>query len=126
MNHCVITKCRSTENLIKNFYDKKRELQRYICRSCNTKRVRKYRATPNGKERTILAIKRSEARYPGKQAARAKLNYAIKMGEVKKPKKCQITACPETKIQGHHPSYSNAKFAVFLCTDHHRAFHQPL
>jgi len=124
--YCIMSKCRSTENLHKNFYNKKTGIQYYLCTECSSERMRKYRKTPKGAEVTRRTIKASEARYPGKQEARVALNCALKKGIIKKPKKCQITDCPETTTQGHHPNYRNALFAVFLCVSHHREFHQPL
>lgn len=51
--------------------------------------------------------------------ARAKLDYAVKVGKVV-PTPCWV--CGE-KAEAHHPDYSRPLDAVWLCPKHHREVH---
>lgn len=54
-----------------------------------------------------------------KVAARAKVNYRVKTGEIIKPKncsKCMVVCKPEA----HHPDHNKPLEIVWLCTNCHR------
>lgn len=114
--------CKSTENLIKHCKDKTGR-QYYYCNPCNTKRLKEYYKTNNGKKHIKLAIKRSEKKYPHKQAARIKLNSAVKLGKIDKPKTCQ--KCGKSgRIEGHHNDYSKPLNVLWLCKSCHSKKHK--
>lgn len=123
MNHCILTKCRSTENLQKNFFNKKTGKQYYMCRKCQTERARKYRATPKGLSAVTRANIKSEKNHPGSRQAWGKLAYALKKGLIKRPEKCEIADCEGVRLDAHHFSYRNALFVRFFCRPHHKSFH---
>jgi hypothetical protein len=124
MNKC--TRCNSIENLIANAKTKKKNGEisiSYICRTCNTERAKKYRATEHGKARIYAAVYRSTAKHIDKQLARVKLNYYLRLGKVIKPDVC--VKCNEVKkLEAHHDDYSKPLEVLWMCrpchSDHHK------
>lgn len=114
-NICCLCK-KNKRNLQKNNEYK-------ICRECNTARVRRYRATDKGRERTNLAIRKSTAKFQYKQDARVELNKAVRRGEISKPTKCE---CGNLKVEGHHEDYNNPLSVIWLCRSCHADLHRNL
>lgn len=115
-------KCGTTEDLMKASHS--RTTQHYVCNAENTLRIKEYRKTIQGKERTSAAIKASEKRYPGKQEARIALNCAVKRGDVIKPKLCALCHQEKKPLDGHHFNPTrNQLFVKFFCRKCHRLFH---
>lgn len=90
-----------------------------ICRSCNTERYKKYRKTEVGKISVKNTQKRQYKKFREKAMARAKLNYHVKCGKIKK----QSCFCGEIKVDGHHSDYSKPLEVVWLCRLHHLQLH---
>lgn len=90
----------------------------YMCRRCNTKRVKEYRATPNGRNKIFGAVYRSIEKLSYKQEARIYLNSCLRKGLIKKPKKCSICGLNK-KIEGHHTDYSKPLDVVWVCRSCH-------
>lgn len=90
----------------------------WMCRKCNTKRLRKYRATPKGKLATRQAVYRSIKKLWYKQKARLKLNMAINKGLIVRPKTCS-NCLKRKKIEAHHPNYSLPYAVIWLCRSCH-------
>lgn len=84
-------------------------------------RARAYNSKPEVKIKIAESVARSKARYPLKDAARNKLNDAIKLGKLKRLP-CEV--CGNKQTQGHHPDYSRPLSVQWLCTKHHRELHR--
>lgn len=110
--------CKSNKGLIKNGLSRK-GIQRFICNTCNTERVREYRGTPEGAMKIRQAVARSIKKHWGKHLARMKLYRAIKAGKVRK-ENCKL--CGKT-AEAHHTDYSKALSVVWLCRTHHSLEH---
>lgn len=98
-------------------------VHRYICRKCNTERLRKYRKTKIGIENTRKAVKKSTLKHAVKQNARITLSYYVKIGRVIKLP-CEI--CGEIKVDGHHDDYGKPLEVKWLCRKHHADLHKEL
>lgn len=95
----------------------------YLCRSCNTKRHKRYRSTVNGAERMCLAVARSINKYPEKQNARIKVRTAVQSGKLVKPSTCSV--CRESRrIHGHHDDYSKPLEVRWVCIKCHADIHR--
>lgn len=57
-----------------------------------------------------------------KISARSKLKRAVKMGKIKKPKKCP-TCKREVPLQGHHTDYTKPYDVTWLCGSCHMKIH---
>ena len=59
---------------------------------------------------------------PEVSRARANLHYAVKVGTIVKPKKCEV--CRKQKpLDGHHRDYSNAYDVQWVCSKCHCQIH---
>jgi len=112
----LLLKCRKNKWIFKNGDIK--YTQYYSCRDCNTKRLKKYRATPEGAKRTREAVYRSIKKHPEKQKARLALNYALKNGVLNKPK-CCMNCKKRNKLEAHHHDYGMPLTVVWLCRPCH-------
>ena len=57
-----------------------------------------------------------------KTAAKNKLDYAVRKGLIKRPKRC--SNCPNTgRIEGHHEDYSKPFEVDWLCVSCHQLLH---
>jgi len=53
-----------------------------------------------------------------KKRAREELSYAVKIGRIKKPERCE--GCNKIRpLQGHHPCYARSLKVKWLCTKCH-------
>lgn len=120
-DRCYI--CRSTKYLQKQcryLLKKTGEIRiRYMCRKCNTARCMLYRKTANGNQKMREAVARSIKKYPEKQNARIKLNNAISLGKIERPRHCSVCKT-KTKIQAHHSDYAQPFDVVWCCRNCHR------
>lgn len=80
-----------------------------------TECYRKYRATVEGKEKILAAIKRYEAKNPEKKKAWNKVIY-------KRHLPCII--CGKMPTHGHHSDYTKPLKVVYLCPLHHKQVHR--
>ena len=81
-------KCKGKNNLFKNNTTSSGKIQ-YLCRECNTERIRKYAKTNIGKLNRRKAVYKSIDKYRYKQNARMLVYQAIRRGELCKPNKCE-------------------------------------
>ena len=95
--------------------------QYYCCRKCNTKRLKEYRKTNNGKKSQSLAVKKSTLKYPEKRRAWNLVQLAINNGKLQK-QPCEI--CGEEKSETHHDDYSNPLKVKWLCRQCHANLHK--
>lgn len=112
---CVI--CGSTENLSvhSSYTTRKGKVIRYKCRSCNTDRLRAFRATEAGKTSYRKAIKKYEASHPERVSAWDKAYRNIS----RQP--CEVCGKPNT--HRHHPDPLKPLDVKFLCALHHKHAH---
>lgn len=93
-------------------------------RAKNQSRVReihkKYRRSESARKLANIRNKGLREKYPEKFKARAKLNYAIKMGRITRLP-CSI--CGNEKSEAHHEDYSKPLDVVWLCRKHHYEHH---
>ena len=111
--------CGSTEHLIKNGGVKERKA--FICRKCNTVRMKKYRKS--NKKRICDISRRSVLKFYYKQYARLKVSWALKSGKLKKPKICPCCK-KHKKVEAHHNDYSKPLKVKWLCRQCHADKHK--
>ena len=97
----------------------------YWCRPCNSKRMKKYRATEKGKIKFYKAVYKSIRKNKGKQLARLSLNYQVSIGNVAKPDRCSKCR-KKKKLQGHHEDYSKPLKVKWLCIGCHADEHRKI
>jgi len=119
-SHCHITGVPLINNSTK-VYKNGDIVHSMYCRKCNLKRSKKYRETEHGRARIRRAVYASIARYPERQAARLKLNYAIKSGRMKRGN-CQV--CGKAKAHAHHTDYSKPYDVQWYCRQCHSDMHR--
>lgn len=119
-NKLICRFCKRTDvPLMKNLRTKYG--QYYACRSCNTENSKKYRSSKNGMKKTREAVYKSIQKYPHKQNARQKLQYAVKKGYIQKPDQC---ICGNIKVEAHHTDYSKPLVVTWLCRACHANEHK--
>ncbi len=116
--------CKTQNNLSKDFTRPSGSIV-YICSSCNTKRSKKYRGTPNGKVNSRKAVYKSIDKYRYKQNARVLVHTAIKNGELCKPNICE-NCLIKKEVFGHHENYLKPLDVVWLCRDCHILTHKTI
>ena len=92
-------------------------------REKNTLKLREVRASwiKRNPEYKALADKRRAARSPEKLQARRAIATAVRRGELQKDI-CKF--CGAGKAQAHHNDYNKPLDVLWLCVDHHRAWHR--
>lgn len=92
-------------------------ITRYFqCHKCANERQKEY--YKKNPERQRAVIYKSIAKYPEKQKARQKLNYAVKTGKIIKPQNCSF--CNKGgRIEADHEDYSKPLEVTWLCTPCH-------
>ena len=106
-----------TSKFVSTWKTTKNSIQ-HLCRDCIKNKQRKYSATPQGRLSIIEASNRAYLKHKSKWIARAKARYAVKVGKLNKPKKCEV--CEKIKsLQGHHEDYSKPLDVVWLCSGCH-------
>lgn len=119
----ICSLCKSTDNIMPSPYKRYKKLDgtdtvRYMCRDCNTRRAKKYRATENGKKLTLEAIRNHHRQNKVKVHAR----YLARRN-LKAPEMCE--KCEEFKaLDAHHDDYSKPLEVQWLCRQCHANVHQ--
>ena len=106
----------------------------YMCKVCKKEYARDYNAkvyfkTSKGKQAWARNSLKAYKKFPEKWRARAKLRYAVKIGEINKPLYCEIVKCASKHVQGHHyKGYGDDHIydVQWLCPKHHSLSHYPL
>lgn len=88
-----------------------------MCKSCNTERLRKYRATKAGQ----LAVKRARDKYMANHRTEIKI-WGDAKNKIKKQKPCIF--CKKFPTVRHHPDYSHPLKVLFVCAYHHKYVHK--
>lgn len=86
--------------------------RQYMCRECNTEKLRRYRKTKSGIEATRRAVRKYETNHPERKPAWSKAQ-AIK----REP--CAVCGDPNT--HRHHPDINKPLEVISLCPLHHKA-----
>lgn len=101
------------------------------CKVCTRKDVREnyakrreqyleYERQRYGPER-VASIWASKQRHPERDAARKKVQAAVKAGRIVKLP-CEV--CGDSKSEGHHDDYTKPLEVRWLCRRHHREAHR--
>jgi len=97
----------------------------YQCRTCNTSRAKKYRATSEGKKKIYDAVKKSMKKHKQHTLARGQVKEALKYGRLIRPDKCE--ECEQKlPLQGHHEDYSKSLEVNWLCRSCHSNRHREI
>lgn len=113
-------RCKTKEDLMPKPYSKISASR--MCRKCNTERAKKYRNTI-GKSNIKKAAFKAYNKHTDKQLSRSKLNYALKLGKISKPKNCEI--CKEImKLEAHHTDYAKPLVVNWYCRPCHSDVHR--
>ena len=122
---CDWCKKKSPENEISSWKQTHHLGIQRICRTCSRNNRRKYRSTAKGRDVENKASKQAYQKHRHKWIARAKIRYVVKIGVIKKPKKCEV--CKKVKpTQGHHKDYNKPLEVIWLCTSCHANTHAKL
>lgn len=116
---CMINKCQhcqSSEDLQLNGDNQGK--WKYICRGCNTKRLKKYRKTVGGRIAIGKATKKYEAKHPRNRYAWNVVS--TKLRNCRQP--CEI--CGELRVDAHHPDIGKPLSVIWLCRLHHKKIHK--
>lgn len=97
----------------------------HICRDCHTVRMKKYRRTDSGAEKTRKANKESTKRNFIKQQARMKVKNAIRYGKIIRPERCSMCNT-DTMVEGHHNDYSKELEVTWVCRKCHADIHKKI
>lgn len=97
--------------------------QYFMCRECNTERMRRYMKTSKGRAHVRQAVYASIKRHQYKQDARLMLRDEIHRGNVQRPEKC--SKCKNKgMVHGHHGDYSKPLEVTWLCRVCHVDLHK--
>ena len=117
------SKCKTEKGSFIKYAKNKQKTQYYYCRFCNTERAKKYRNTKIGAKNIREAVARSIKKHQWKQDARVKLNYQLKVGNIKK----ENCLCGSKETQAHHDDYLKPLEIRWLCRPCHADEHrQPI
>lgn len=105
-----------TRNYMREYCARNRERtkersQEYL-RSLSPERARDIRSRAQAKYRS---------KFPYRDRARSRVRHALKTGQLLK-EPCKI--CGDTKAQAHHSDYGKPLDVMWLCSDHHSAWHR--
>ncbi len=106
---------------LKNLAKDKRNKKAYYQKTKERDREKRRLNAINRREAHAAETRRDRLRYPKKVAARMILNGALKKQEIHK-KPCSI--CQNPKSEGHHDDYNKPLNVRWLCSLHHKAWHQ--
>lgn len=121
--HCK--HCGGKKNLVKSSRSQGKlgTIQYFMCGSCNTKRCKKYRKTPEGK----LAIKKSVTKFDKdhkeERYAWGVVQLALKCGKLKRAKRCEKCGV-KCKTIAHHPNYNFPLRVRWVCRLCHKKIHR--
>lgn len=118
----ICARCHLPEkDLMKHSIKGKR--QYYICRTCNTKRHKKYRLTQSGKIKSRFFAQQSEKNHPEKTKARQIVHRNLLSGKLIKPLVCN-RCFKSLKIEAHHDDYTKPLEVIWVCRSCHADIHK--
>lgn len=91
---------------------KKRTGRASHCRKCRNQQKKEY--YQNNKEQLDKKTKERRQANPEVVNAQNRLKYAVRMGYLVRPNKCEKCGI-ETKVDAHHEDYSKALEIMWLC-----------
>lgn len=107
--------CRECANKKGSLYRQKNKKR--FSKTAKERRLR----NPTLKKKGVIAVLKSQKKYPEKHHARYLVKKAlINGGLTKKP--CEI--CGKKKVEGHHKDYSKPLKVNWLCRSHHMELHR--
>lgn len=117
--------CHTSENLMVNGRKPNGRIN-YICRACNTERLRRYRKTDEGIKNTYAAVLAFNKRHPNKRHSYQIVRDALKSGKLRRPSTC--SACHQEPTDGravdaHHFDYKLPLVVIWLCRQCHANVH---
>lgn len=101
------------------YYRKNREKKLLQVAEYSRKNPEKRRALRNS-EKAMASKVAYVARYPEKIRAKNAVSHEVRCGRMKRLP-CRV--CGATKIEGHHPDYTNELEVIWLCQSHHKRLH---
>jgi hypothetical protein len=84
---------------------------------------RKFWNSEEGNQYANEYYHRTKEKFDSKIKARNKLRYAVKVGKIMKPEKCENCVINEN-IHGHHEDYNKPLEVVWLCSYCHKKEHK--
>lgn len=124
-------KCGETKPL-SEYYKHPRMADGHVnkCKACNKKdvtqnrgdKIEKYRAydRERGNRQDADSTRRYRSENPKKYAAHLLVNNGLRDGKLTKLP-CEV--CGKTEVHGHHADYDKPLDVMWLCSEHHVAWH---
>jgi hypothetical protein len=79
--------------------------------------------TARGRELNRAAVKRYQARHPERIAAQVAARSAIKRGDLKRPRTCEVLGCTNShRLHAHHHRADRPFDVVHLCQNPHHEY----
>lgn len=100
------------------------ERRLYLCRPCNTDRMRELKRR-KGPAYVREINRKTYEKHKEKWIARAKARYAIKTGKLVRPDRCEVCELKKPP-QGHHEDYSKPLEVIWLCSGCHADAHKEM
>lgn len=102
--------------------NKCKECTKSDARATRQRRLAHYRAydRQRGSRRTIEDQRRYREKNPLKTRAHQLVNYAVRMGKLKK-QPCEV--CGSAEVHAHHDDYGKPLKVRWLCAAHHHRWH---
>lgn len=97
-------------------------IQYYYCTDCSNNRAKLYYLKTHGIS-TKKTTDKMWTDHRKETLARAKVNYAVKVGKLVKPSSCEVCAM-ERKVEGHHPDYNKPLQVIWVCPPCHADIHK--
>ncbi len=105
----------------KQWFERERIRKRVQKRISRLRDLSKARAEERVKYRKRTITYKAD---PTKNNARLSLNYSVRHGLIKKPKKCSVCKNALGRIEAHHKDYSKPLEVVWLCSVCHGKKHR--
>lgn len=118
----ICYKCKSGDKPLMKWCMTKQGNQYFVCRDCNRLRANNYYKTHSTS--IYKNVRKSEAKYPEKVSARRKVLWAVKTGQMLKPKNCVVCGRHSDRLQAHHKDYTRPLDVMWLCGTCHANEHR--
>ena len=117
-------KCKDCANRkrIQWFLKNREKVKEYNRSEVGRKSQMKYCRSEKGRENSKKKNKIRRRRYPEKRNAQSLLQYAVKVGKIKRPVKCSQCG-KKCEPEGHHNDYNRPLKVTWLCHQCHINIH---
>lgn len=106
-----------------NFYKRRRRRRPEVKEQIREYYRRWYKEHGRGRAKNYIELSiKWQKNNPEKCSSKNKLQYAIKVGKISRPDKCDVCKI-ECKPHGHHIDYDKALAVVWLCGSCHKRVH---